>query len=201
MEQNIRILIIEDDDALGKALKIFLLPHTPHVEIRQTGKDGLAEIQQQSADVVLLDIRLPDMSGMDVLAQLRTNIDTRHTPVVTMTAFDEEPKTLLQAGATAHLPKSSPDFSSPVGLWAVVAQAMAAAKSVPVPSPAKPQLNGEEVRLLRELADGKSVKMAAHNLNVAERTIYRQIAELKEKLGASNLTELIAQAARAGLLG
>ena len=193
MEPKLRILIVEDNDAMSQILQLYLLPHTPHVQIRQTGQDGVDEIKLGQTDVVLLDVRLPDMSGVDVLTQLQTNLGVQPVPVVTMTAYDYDADELLSKGATAHIPKGSPDFSVPERLWSIIRQAVDGHR-------ARPALTGEETLLLRRLAEGEPIRAIARELNCSRRSAYRKSDQLREKFAVSTVKELVAQAIRLGII-
>ncbi|HWO58397.1 MAG TPA: sigma-54 dependent transcriptional regulator [bacterium] len=80
-----RVLIIDDDRNLRFALRRILDANSYNIDEAGTGEEGLALVQSQSYDVILLDLRMPGMSGIEVLEKLRA-VDPR-TPVVMMTAF------------------------------------------------------------------------------------------------------------------
>ena len=192
MEPKLRVLIVEDNDAMSKILQLYLLPHTPHVQIRQTGQDGVDEIKLGQTDVVLLDVRLPDMSGVDVLTQLQTNLGVQPVPVVTMTAYDYDADELLAKGATAHIPKGWADFA-PERLWSIIRAAVDGHRS-------RPTLTGEETLILRRLAEGESFRAIARELHCSRRTAFRKSDQLREKFGVTTTKELVAQAIRLGII-
>ena len=193
MEPKLRVLIVEDNDAMSKILQLFLLPHTPHIQIRQTGQDGLDEIGQGQTDVVLLDVRLPDMSGVDVLTRLQTAAGVQPVPVVTMTAYDYDADELLAGGAVAHIPKNSPDFSSAEKLWSILCRAAERHQG-------RPTLTGDESLLLRRLVAGEPIRAIARELKCSRRTAYRKLDKLREQFGVNTAKELVAQAIRLGIV-
>ena len=193
MAQGLRILIVEDSEALGGVLRLLLASRTPDIQVRQTGQEGIDEIQQGKADVVLLDVRLPDMSGLDVLAKLRSATGGQPVPVITMTAFDYDTDELLASGASAHIPKTSPDFGSPDGLWSIISQAVSQHQ-------ARSVLTDDEVLLVLQLAKGDPIKTVAKTLGCSRRTVYRKLDVVKDKLGVSSAREVVAQAIRLGIV-
>lgn len=100
-----RLLVAEDDADLGRAMKRALEIDGYVVDLVARGDDALAAAGVASYDVILLDIGLPHMSGLDVLRQLRSQRDA--TPVIIITAFDRTPHRVagLDAGADDYVVK------------------------------------------------------------------------------------------------
>ena len=85
MDKN-RILIVEDEESLLKLESILLSSKGYRVTGVMDGKSALAEVQSNKPDLVILDIMLPEMDGFEVCMQIKTNPETRHIPVVMLTA-------------------------------------------------------------------------------------------------------------------
>ncbi len=102
-----RILVIEDESELGKALKIILELNMFDVFVAENGNEALAILANNQVDLVLCDINLPDMSGYDILTIVRSNNKLEGMPFIFMTAFadDAEIQSGLKAGASAYLTK------------------------------------------------------------------------------------------------
>ena len=100
-----RLLLIEDDPLLGQGIMLALQARNYRVDWQQTGSAGLQVMQQDSAGVVILDLNLPDMDGLEVLRQARQQGVA--TPVLILTARDaiEERITGLDKGADDYLVK------------------------------------------------------------------------------------------------
>lgn len=98
------ILIIDDDQELGGMLSEFLAPDHFRVSARLSGEDGLAALEAGAYDLVILDIMLPGMSGLDVLKQVRKNNDV---PVIMLTARGDDVDRILglEFGADDYLAK------------------------------------------------------------------------------------------------
>lgn len=98
------ILIIDDDKELTAMLGEFLKPDQIDLIARHTGEDGLAELAQSSFDLLILDIMLPGMSGIDVLKRVRQNNDV---PIVMLTARGDDVDRILglEFGADDYLSK------------------------------------------------------------------------------------------------
>lgn len=101
------VLLVEDDPAVAEMYRLRLEADGCAVVIAGTGELGLTMAGERPPDVVLLDYRLPGLTGGDVLRALRADTRTRHVPVVMLSAYDE-PALVEQGiadGATAWLVK------------------------------------------------------------------------------------------------
>jgi len=99
-----RVLLVEDDDELRTLLSRYLTSHGFTVREAANGNDGLSLAIGQDCDIVVLDIMLPDISGLDVLRQLRAET---HLPVVLLTARGDETDRIVgfEVGADDYIPK------------------------------------------------------------------------------------------------
>lgn len=100
-----RILIIEDEESIARVLQLELQFEGYEAQMAHTGTDGLLKYREQKWDLVLLDIMLPEMSGLDVLKRIRAT--ESHTPVILLTAKgDVEDKVKgLDLGANDYITK------------------------------------------------------------------------------------------------
>lgn len=99
-----RVLLVEDDDELRELLTRYLSGQGFSVREAANGKDGLALALGQHCDIVVLDIMLPDINGLEVLRELRAQT---HLPVVLLTARGDEMDRIvgLEVGADDYIPK------------------------------------------------------------------------------------------------
>ncbi|MDH3621179.1 MAG: response regulator transcription factor [Gammaproteobacteria bacterium] len=99
-----KILIIDDDRELGEMLKEFLAPDHLELSARLSGEDGLQALQEESWDLLILDIMLPGMSGIDVLKEIRKSSDI---PIIMLTARGDDVDRILglEFGADDYLSK------------------------------------------------------------------------------------------------
>ena len=104
MERDSRILIIDDDRELGEMLKEFLAPDHFDLDARLDGEDGLRALEQDRYDLLILDVMLPGVSGIEVLKRLRQFSDI---PVVMLTARGDDVDRILglEFGADDYLAK------------------------------------------------------------------------------------------------
>lgn len=104
-ENDVTILIVEDDDVLREFLCTALADEFD-VAAAGSGEEAVELARRLRPDVVLLDVMLPGLSGLDVVRQIRADRELRHTPVLVMTAFsDIDPSEAEAAGADRFLSK------------------------------------------------------------------------------------------------
>jgi two-component system, OmpR family, response regulator len=103
-EVSIKVLLIEDDERLGQLTGRYLETHGLLVTLIGNGADGEAEALRRQYDCILLDVMLPDCSGVQVCRHLRTRIDV---PVIMITALGDDPDVVvgLEAGADDYIAK------------------------------------------------------------------------------------------------
>ena len=108
-----KIVVVEDEDVLVKALSIELLGAGFEVSSALDGEAGLALIQKEKPDLVLLDLTMPKLPGFEVLKKLKEEAHTKNIPVVILSNLgqDEDKKKGLELGAVDYFVKSSTDLS------------------------------------------------------------------------------------------
>ena len=102
-----KILIIEDDSAIGNLVLYNLKQEKYEAKIATRAKDGLREVKQWRPDLIVLDLMLQDMSGLDVCRTLKSNTETNHIPIVMLTAKSEEIDRIVgfEVGADDYITK------------------------------------------------------------------------------------------------
>jgi DNA-binding response OmpR family regulator len=103
-EEVLRVVLLEDDERLGRLTSKYLESHGVLVTWAQDGKSGLAEVLRNRPDAVLLDLQLPGMDGISVCRELRAKTDV---PILIITARDEEADRVLglELGADDYVAK------------------------------------------------------------------------------------------------
>lgn len=91
-----RILIVEDTKTIVMVERLMLAGQNYDIDIACNGREGLEKVRSQKPDLVLLDIMMPEMDGIEVCRQLKSSSDTRHIPVVMVTTKGE-PERVEQA--------------------------------------------------------------------------------------------------------
>jgi DNA-binding NarL/FixJ family response regulator len=150
-----------------------------------------------------MDLRLPDMSGIDALLAIRK--ESPEARVVMLTTFegDVEMQRALEAGARGYLLKTMP----PAELIEAIRQVHAGKKRIPPAVAAQlaehlsdESLTAREIEVLRHIAEGNRNKDIAERLFISEETVKVHVKHVMDKLGASDRTEAVAIAIRRGII-
>lgn len=200
-----RVLLVDDHSLLrtGVANIINQEPDLEVVAEAANGLDAIDAFQLHHPDVVLMDLRMPVMEGVEAVKRLR-EIDPQ-VKVVVLTTYDadEDIARALQAGAKAYILKDVAADALIAGIRDVLAGktyiAPAAAAKL-AERVTQVQLTPRELSALRLLANGQSNKEIAVSLDISERTVKSHLAHLFEKLGVTSRTEAVRVATRRGLV-
>lgn len=108
MNTHKKILIADDDDGIAKLYTIYLETKKYHVKRAQNGPETFELIQSFKPDILLLDIMIPGLSGLDVLKQIRSQAETKNLPVIIFTALssEKEKNQAFELGAKDYIVKS-----------------------------------------------------------------------------------------------
>ena len=168
-----------------------------------TGREALQLYRQHLPDVTLLDLRLPDMTGIDVLIAIRNEFPDARVIMFTTFEGDVEIQRAMEAGARGYVLKNMP----PRELVELIRQAHSGRKRVPAEVAAKlaehlgeERLTQREVDVLRHLAGGNRNRDIAERLFISEETVKVHVKHVMEKLGASDRTQAVVIALRRGII-
>lgn len=102
-----RVLIVEDEPSTARLLSFMLAKQGYEVRTASDGRQALTQIEETLPDAVLLDLQIPEVSGLEVLRQLRGDVRFTGLVVIVLTAssFEEASPSIMQAGASAHCTK------------------------------------------------------------------------------------------------
>ncbi len=202
------VLLVDDHELIRQGLRR-AFEHTGDFSVvGEAGSvtEALTAVSALSPDVVVLDVRLPDGSGLDAARQIRSGSTEIGIVVLTMYAGDEQLFGALEAGASAFVPKDAPAEDviaaarhAAVSPRAFTAHDLAGAMQRRL-SPSGPSLSPREKEVLTLLADGLGVAAIAKQLFISESTTKTHISKLYEKLGAANRAQALMTALRLGLI-
>jgi DNA-binding NarL/FixJ family response regulator len=204
-QAKIRVFSVDDHPLLreGIAAIINSQPDMAMVAQAATGREAIQKFREVRADVTLMDLRLPDMSGIDAIIAIRTEFSDARIVVLTTFDGDVEIQRALAAGARGYLLKNM----APSVLVDGVRQVHAGKKRIPQEVAAQiadhfndESLTEREVGVLRHVAGGNRNRDIAERLLISEETVKVHIKHIMEKLGASDRTEAVAIAVRRGII-
>jgi DNA-binding NarL/FixJ family response regulator len=202
---KIRVFSVDDHPLLREGI-IALISNQPDMELIAEASSGAESIQQfrvHQPDVTLMDLRLPDMSGIDAMIAIRSEFPEARIIMLTTFEGDIEVQRALQAGARGYLLKSTP----PKELMEVIRQVHSGKKRIPPEIAAQlaehlsdEALTTREVEVLQRIAGGNRNRDIARELFISEETVKVHIKHIMEKLGASDRTQAVAIGLRRGII-
>ena len=205
-------LVVVDDHALFRAGLVSLLTSIPEFEIVGEAGDGrqaLAVVREEKPDVVLLDVNMPVMGGVEMVEALQEN-DRPRILMLTISKHDEDLFGAIAAGADGYLLKDA----EPDELRRAI-NLVADGKSVLSPEvtsrvlkvvssshgiPPDVALSKREMDVLKCLAKGMTSAQIAKNLFISENTVKTHVRHILEKLEASNRAEAVSRAIHLGII-
>ena len=214
----IRVLLVDDQALFREGLRT-LLSVQPGIEVAGEAADGEAALRRAAAlrpDVVLMDLRMPVLGGVEATRRLREAFPSVQVLVLTTFDDDEEVFDALRAGAAGYLLKDAPcaklveaihaaargeSFLQPSIAAKVVAEFSRLSRPRPAPGPALIEpLSEREREVLQHLAGGKSNKEIAAALRLAEGTVKNHMTNILGKLGVLDRTQAALKGREMGLL-
>ena len=205
MTNQIRIMVVEDHHVVRQGL-VALLKTVADMSVVAEGADGKQAVdlfRQHEPDVTLMDLRMPNMSGVDAVVQIRQEYPAARIIVLTTFDGDEDIYRALQAGARAYLLKGM--FGDEL-MDAI--RAVHAGKSRIPPAVAErlanrmggPGLTARELDVLRLIVSGNSNKEIGEGLHISEATVKTHINNILSKLGVTDRTQATTTALQRGIV-
>jgi len=199
-------VLVVDDHALLRTGVANIINQEPDLRVVAEAANGVEAVdafERHHPDVTLLDLRMPEMEGVEAVRQIRDRDPQAKVIILTTYDTDEDITRALKAGAKAYVLK---DISAEALITCI--HDVLAGKTYLAPAAAaklaegvtRVHLTPRELTTLRLMADGKSNKEIAGDLGISERTVKTHLGHLFEKLGVTSRTEAVKVASRRGLV-
>lgn len=211
-----RILIVDDHPVVRLGLRA-LLSSQPGVEVcgeATTGPEAIEETKKLKADLVILDLTLPDKNGLEVLEEVRKDSPDTEVLVLTMHFSEDVAREALRMGAIGYVLKSDADaellaaidnarhhqpfFTSQLAL--TMAQNFISPQAGSGDDPGADALTPRELQVIQLLAAGKSNKQVAAELKVSTRTVESHRHHIMRKMNFTSFSDLVRFAVRNNLV-
>ena len=212
---KIKLLLVDDHAVVRSGLRMLLENEKDFIIVGEagSGQQAVDLTSQLSPNVVIMDITLPDMSGIEATRRLKQAYPK--TAVVALTIHEDQQYffEMLQVGASAYVPKrAAPEdliaaiesvHQGEVYIYPSLAKLLVSdylSRSAEIPLGQMDGLTAREQEVLAALADGRSNEEIAETLTISKHTVARHRENLMRKLGLHNRGELVKYAIRKGLI-
>ncbi len=205
MTETIRILIVDDHPLLqeGIALVVDYESDMTVVGAAATGRQSIEMFEKVRPSLVLMDLRLPDMNGIDAMIAIREKAPTAKVIILTTFEGDAEVNRALKAGAAGYLLKTMPRKQIIESMRLIHAGKRKIDPGVAAnlaEHMGQEALSQRETEILRQVAEGSRNKEIAANLALSEETIKSHMKNILGKLGAADRTQAVSIAVRRGIM-
>lgn len=204
-QTNIRVFCVDDHPLLREGISAIINNQSDMSLVAESanGGEAIQKFREHRPDVTLMDLRLPDMSGIDALIAIRADFPEARVIMLTTFEGDVEIQRSLEAGARGYLLKSMP----PKELIEGIRHVFAGRKWIPPELAAhlaehlgEEALTEREIEVLQHIAGGNRNRDIAELLFISEETVKVHIKHIMEKLGATDRTQAVAIAVRRGII-
>lgn len=215
----IRVLLVDDQDLVRMGLRA-LLDAEEGFEVAGEAADGLAAVDtaiESRPDVVLMDIRIPGIDGLEATRRIVSHKDLSETRVIVLTTFerDEYVFEALRVGASGFLLKDTPPVQlldairtvedggallAPSVTRTLIAEFVASGRRAVTPHPQLDQLTARETEIVALVAEGLSNHEIAERLFLSPATVRTHVSRAMIKLGARDRAQLVVFAYQSGLV-
>jgi DNA-binding NarL/FixJ family response regulator len=206
--RSIRLLIVDDHPVVRDGLS-GIFAGDPDFEVvgqAANGVEAVTRAEELQADVVLMDLRMPEMGGVEAIKQLRKRKPSTHVIVLTTYDTDNEVLSAIEAGATGYLLKDAPREELIRAVRAahrgesVLSPSVAGRLMGRVRRRATDAISPRELEVIKLIAGGANNREAAAKLFVSEATIKTHLLHVFEKLGVRDRAAAVSEAYKRHLI-
>jgi DNA-binding NarL/FixJ family response regulator len=204
-QEGIRVLSVDDHPLLREGISTLINSQSDMCIVGEaaSGGEALERFRELHPDITLMDVRLPDKSGIDAMIAIRSEFPNARVIMLTTSEGDVEIQRALGAGAQGYFLKSMP----PKDLVEAIRMVHAGKKRIPptiaahlAEHYADEDLTAREVEVLQQISGGNRNRDIADRLFISEETVKVHIKHIMEKLGASDRTQAVAIALKRGII-
>lgn len=203
----IKILIVDDHPMMRDALKMSLASEKDMEVIGEgsNGKEALELLKSFVPDVILMDLMMPDMNGVEAITQIFKSNPRARILVLTSMEDEEHVTAAIQAGALGYFPKTAPRQYlleairkvadgvpyMPVGITMKLFEGLRKTKTMPQGDP-QITITSRQREIMMLLAEGKTDEEMANILSLQESTVRAHIHQIGQRLGTENRSQIVA---------
>jgi DNA-binding NarL/FixJ family response regulator len=211
--KTLRILIADDHDLMRRGVKTLLQGHAGW-EIcgeAHTGREAVTKAEELKPDIVILDIGMPDLNGVEAARRIRKASPSTEVLILSVHYSDQLIREILEAGVRGYIVKSDSDrdliiavetlashkpFFTPRATEVIMSNFSAGGTRRELPESLRDRLTSREREIVQLLAEGKSSKEVASSLNISVKTAETHRANIMRKLQLHTVSELVRYAVR-----
>lgn len=203
--QSIKIMIVDDHPVVREGLSRIIVSESGMEVIAEagTGAEALTQYRKLRPDIVLLDMRMPEMTGIQTIEAIRKEFTNARIIVLSTYDLEEDIYLSLQAGARGYILKDSPRTE----LLAAIRRVHAGERVIP-PNIATRlaeriggnELTAREFEVLKLIVAGKSNKQIGDDLGISEGTVKSHVNNILDKLGVTDRTQAVSVALKRGIV-
>lgn len=212
MEEVIRVLVVDDHPVVRKGIKSLLVEEVGIQVVGEAvnGKEAIQQVENLDPDVILMDLVMPEMGGIEAIQRITTAHPEARILVMTSFAADDKVFPSIKAGALGYLLKDSdPEdlvrmirqvYRGELSIYPTIARKVIQELSRPAQEPLTPEpLTERELEILQLLAQGVENKEIARRLVLREATVRTHVSNILGKLQLANRVQATLYALRTGL--
>lgn len=211
--KTVRILIVDDHDLMRRGIKALLQSHAGWEVVGEahTGREAVSKAEELKPDVVVLDISMPDLNGIEAARRIRKSAPNTEVLILSVHYSDQLIRDILEAGVRGYIVKSDSDrdlviavetlanhkpFFTPRATEVILSNFNGVRSGNDLPESVRDRLTSREREIVQLLAEGKSSKEVASSLGISVKTAETHRANIMRKLQLHTVTDLVRYAVR-----